>query len=55
MKVWNVYLHGKKIDTVFTISKMSQVDVLLSLINHDGYDPCIVVKESKSTVDKILG
>lgn len=55
MKVWNVYLHGKKIDTVFFSISMSQTEVLLALINHDGYDPSILVKESKSILDKIFG
>jgi len=43
---FDVYLDGKKIDTVFAGPKSDAVaeEVRLSLINHDGYDPRIVVR-----------
>lgn len=50
---FNVYLNGKKIDTVFydrtpsdTIAE-SEDDVKRSLINHDGYNPNIVVRAER--------
>ena len=46
MKAYDVYLRGKLIDTVFatgyTVEEMRR-----SLINHDGYDPAIVVRECR--------
>ena len=50
---WNVYLNGKLIDTVFFSSncdggaKITQEDVYDSLVNHDGYNPNIVVKRAR--------
>ena len=45
-KAYIVYLNGKKIDTVF--AKGYDVEEMKkSLIEHDGYDPAIKVKESK--------
>ena len=46
MKAWSVYLNGKKIDTVFFGNSVAQADVLLSLINHDGYDSMITVRRA---------
>lgn len=46
---FDVYLRGKLIDTVF-YSASANVDVdevRRSLIDHDGYDPAIVVKKAK--------
>jgi hypothetical protein len=49
MLAFNVWLNGKLIDTVFYGSmdgmKIADkvVDVKKSLINHDGYDPAIIV------------
>jgi hypothetical protein len=43
---WDVYLNGKWIDTVFDI-ETDPVEVKRSLVNHDGYDPGIVVKKGK--------
>lgn len=40
---WDVYLHGQKIDTVFVSPKDDKKEVYDSLVNHDGYDPEIVV------------
>ena len=44
--VFNVYLNGKKIDTVFDQSKTAD-DVRRSLVDHDGYSPEIVVKKAR--------
>lgn len=41
---WNVYLHGKRIDTVFYSPDCDADYVRRGLINHDGYDPAIVVR-----------
>lgn len=52
MKAWTVYLKGKEIDTVFTRGKAdggattTAEDVRRSLVDHDGYDPRIVVKQA---------
>jgi hypothetical protein len=43
---WNVYLNGKKIDTVFYTSDCDAEYVRKSLIDHDGYDPNITVRRS---------
>lgn len=46
---FDVYLHGKLIDTVF-YSKSANVtadEVRRSLIDHDGYDPAIQVRAAK--------
>jgi hypothetical protein len=48
-KAFDVYLNGKEIDTVF-YSAGANVDaeeVRQSLINHDGYNGRIVVRERK--------
>lgn len=46
LRVFDVFLRGKEIDTVFYSqwSKETEDDVKRSLVNHDGYDPAIVVK-----------
>lgn len=46
MKAFNVYLNGKKIDKIFysDISRDNTDDVRRSLVEHDGYDPRIVVR-----------
>jgi hypothetical protein len=43
---WNVSLHGKNIDKVFS-SDTSADAVKRSLVNHDGYDPGIVVTKER--------
>ena len=59
MQAFNVYLKNKRIDTIF-YSKSTKVDreeVRQSLINHDGYEPDIVVtkaKKDKSAYKKLL-
>lgn len=44
MFLYDVYLNGKKIDTVTYSTKQDVSDVKRSLVNHDGYDSGIVVK-----------
>jgi hypothetical protein len=51
---WDVYLHGKVIDTIFFRRDHQRVtdqsdDIRRSLINHDGYDPGIAVRKARST------
>jgi hypothetical protein len=43
-QAWNVYLHGKWIDTVFCHVKDTADDVRRSLIHHDGYNSAITVR-----------
>ena len=47
MRAFNVYLNGKKIDTVFYGDSVSvdREEVRRSLINHDGYEDAITVRE----------
>ncbi len=44
---YNVYLNGKKIETVFWSFQSYPDEVRRSLINHDGYDSGIIVKKEK--------
>lgn len=48
MNAWDVYLNGKKIDTVFYMPDCDAEYVRTSLINHDGYDARITVVKAKS-------
>lgn len=43
-KAYDVYLHGRKIETVFYVNSTAE-EVRESLINHDGYHPAIKVRE----------
>jgi hypothetical protein len=43
-QAWNVYLRGRKIDTVFYDADITADDVRRSLINHDSYDARIIVR-----------
>jgi hypothetical protein len=43
MNTFNIYLHGKKIDTIFT--KQSKQECKDSLINHDGYSSDITIRQ----------
>ena len=43
---WNVYLDGKKIDSVTFDDNCDKQYVLSSLVNHDGYDPAITVRRA---------
>jgi hypothetical protein len=44
---YDVYLNNKLIDTVFQSGPSTPEEVKKSLINHDGYDPGIVVKKAR--------
>ena len=44
---FNVFLGKKHIDTVFFVGGMTASEVKWSLVNHDGYDPSIVVKKEQ--------
>jgi hypothetical protein len=44
MPFWDVYLNHKKIDSLSDESNDAS-DVKRSLVNHDGYDPGIVVRK----------
>lgn len=44
---WDVYLHSKLIDTVFD-SETDATEVKRSLVNHDGYDHEIEVRQSRA-------
>lgn len=41
---WEVYLNGRLIDTVYFAVDMDADYVKMSLVDHDGYDPNIVVE-----------
>ncbi len=53
MIAWNVILNRRRIDRVFqkrvpnTTIKEQADDIRRGLINHDGYDPGIVVRKAK--------
>ena len=47
MNAWNVYLHGKLIDTVFFTRDCDVEYIRKSLINHDGYNDAIVVLKAR--------
>ena len=42
---WDVWLYGRVIDTVFYDCDMTEETVKTSLVNHDGYDSRICVRE----------
>jgi hypothetical protein len=46
---WNVYLRGKRIDSVHYDGSMDADDVKRSLVNHDGYDSEITVRRAPKT------
>ena len=46
MKAYNVYLDHKLFDTVFWVDNSDREEVRNSLINHDGYDPSITVRQN---------
>ena len=48
-QAYDVFLRGKEIDTVFYSASLNESaeDVKRSLVNHDGYDPSIVVVKRK--------
>lgn len=47
MQAFDVYLNGKKIDTVFygNVYPETPEEVKRSLVEHDGYDPAITVEK----------
>lgn len=46
-QAWSVSLNGREIDIVFyDLSYTSAEEVKRSLVNHDGYDPSIVVRRA---------
>lgn len=46
MRIIEVTLHGENIDTIFWQGKRDElIDIKKSLVDHDGYDPAIVVEE----------
>ena len=45
MKAYDVFLNDEEINTVFWVNNSDAEEVRRSLINHDGYDPAIVVEE----------
>ena len=48
MVPWEVFLNGKAHDTVYYTADCDRLYVYDSLVDHDGYDPnIIVVKEEK--------
>ena len=49
---YNVRLNGKLIDTVFYVDKGAKDEVKRGLVNHDGYDPEIVVTEVRKPKNK---
>ena len=49
---YNVRLNGKLIETVFFCDKNAKEEVKHSLVNHDGYDPEIVVTEVRKKKEK---
>jgi len=49
MNAWNVYLNNRLIDTVFYMPNCDHDWVYDSLVNHDGYNPGIVVISSNRT------
>jgi hypothetical protein len=44
---WDVYLNGKLIDSVPYEKNCDKEYVKKSLIEHDGYDPRIVIRKKK--------
>lgn len=46
-QAWDVYLNGRLIDTVFYDADCTADYVKRGLINHDGYDPRIVVRRGR--------
>lgn len=51
MNAFDVRLNGKLIDTVYD-SETDKEEVKRSLVNHDGYDPEIVVTKCRKRKEK---
>lgn len=45
MVMWNVYRGEKLVDTIQFDSKMTQEEVRVSVMDHDGYPPDIRVEK----------
>jgi hypothetical protein len=45
LHAYDVYLNDELIDTVFYSTNEPWIEVKRSLIDHDGYDPMIIVKK----------
>lgn len=46
MRIIEVTLHGKNIDTIFWYGKKDElIDIKKSLVDQDGYDPNIQIEE----------
>lgn len=46
MVAWYVYLNNRRIDTVFYMPNCDFNYIKNSLINHDGYNPRIIVRKA---------
>lgn len=46
-KAFHVFQDGKKLETVYFLASMSPAEVKKSLVDHDGFDADIVVKEGR--------
>lgn len=44
MKPWDIFLNGKKLDTVYFVSSRKMDEVRRSLIQNDNMDPNIKVR-----------
>ena len=51
---WDVFLNGKNIDTVWSTEQDAE-EMKKSLVNHDNYDPRIVVKMAAASTRKPRG
>lgn len=49
MQFWNVYLNGKWLDSVPYDKNCDKEYIRKGLIEHDGYDPSIWVRQASKT------
>ena len=47
MTAWNIYLHNRKVDTVFYSTICERNYVYYSLVQHDGLDARIKVRKAR--------
>ena len=47
-RAFTVYLRGKHIDTVFYTGNVDRQEVKDSLVNHDNYNPNIIVRKQRN-------
>jgi len=45
---YDIYLNGKIIDTISYMIRITNAEVKKSLVNHDGYDSNIVVRQRRN-------